>query len=235
MTTLRTVAVHDVVRALYPREASTDRDELALVAGSVIDRTLSEFSHRAARGQRPTQGAMEKFGDAALDDELRARGFVPGPALLAPIRAELAAMLRAFRRSELFGLPRPKSRLVVVNESVGVYAQPDYWDGRARIFEMKSYRAIPPAEDVRAQLALFQLAFPNFEQRLVCLDRHARPPTVEAITIPPPAAEERERLLTEALRVGRADGVERVVEFVDNPVVRYTIREGPHTPATGPT
>ena len=174
MTTLKTLAAHEVIRAAHPRPV-TEGDEIGMAVGKAIDSTLSRFSHDFARGRRPTQTAMNRMAAEILDEEL-------GDAdirLAAPERARhlsaISGVLQAFRKSEIMGMPRPRSRMILINGRVGVYAQPDYWDGRRRIFEMKSYHANPPPPDVKLQIELFQCAFPGFRAFLAWFDRHAVP------------------------------------------------------------
>jgi len=134
MTTIRTVATHEVVRGAFPRPV-TEADEIGMAVGKAIDATLARYSYDFARSLRPTRTAMHRMATEILDEELR-----DADLRLAPIDRErhltaIAEVLQAFRRSEVIGLPRPKSRLILINQSVGIYAQPDYWNGRDRIYE----------------------------------------------------------------------------------------------------
>ena len=126
----------------------------------------------------------------------------------------------------MFGLPRPKSRLIVIDGTAGIYAGPDYWNGRDRFFEMKSYHAVPPPPDVALQLQLFQLAFTGLAAYLFCIDRHAVPVTATVTAIAPPTPEETRATLELAYRVAIEKGQEKVLEYVDNPQVHYR-RAGP--------
>lgn len=121
------------------------------------------------------------------------------------------------------GLARPRSRLILINERVGVYAQPDYWNGRDRFYEMKSYHALPMPPDVGLQMELFQLAFPGLRAFLACFDRHAVPVTTTIEEIPAPSPETADEVLKMAYQVGLEKGIDKVLEYVDNPVVRYAI------------
>jgi len=221
MTTVRTVAAHEVVRATYPRPEVTERDELGMAVGKAIDHALSRYANDASRGLRPTAASTRRIAAEALDEELRDIDLRPPAAELDRIQAQIGAVIAAFRKSPLYGLRRPQSRLVLIGAEAGVYAQPDYWDGRSRFFEMKSYRAVPPPPDVRLQLSLFQLAFPGFEAHLVCLNRHAVPVEVLDERIPPLSEEEGRAVLDRARAVALDAGVEKVLEYVSNPIVRY--------------
>ncbi len=222
MTTVRTVAAHEVVQAAYPREV-TEADELGMAVGKAIDETLSRFSHEFGQGRRPTLASMNRLAAETLDRELADTDLSLTPGDREKQLATVSGVLQAFRRSEVMGLPRPRSRLVLINERVGVYAQPDYWNGRDRFYEMKSYLARPLPPDVRLQLELFQCAFPGFRAFLACFDRHATPVATVIEEMPPLERETADGVLKLAYRTGLEKGVEKVLEYVDNPIVRYAL------------
>ncbi len=226
MTTIRTVAAYEVVRKLFPRPPPTEQDAVAMAVGKAIDGALAQFGHELRLGRRPTLTSMGNLAQELLDDGLAEGAVAPSPAELQGLTRQLQEVLRAYRGSVIAGLPRPKSRLVVIDGRAGVYAQPDYWDGRGRFFEMKSYRAIPPPPDVALQLRLFQLAFPKFEAMLVCFDRHASPVVVSTLSIPPPSADEALATLRDAFAVAMELGQDRVLEYVDSPRVDYALPPG---------
>jgi hypothetical protein len=219
MTTVRTVAVHDVVSATYPREVR-EPDRVAMAIGKAIDVTLSQVGHQARTGRRPTATSTQALAAQQLDLALEEGGVDLTPADRATSLTEIFDVARAFRKSAIFGLPRPRSHLLLIGADVGIYAQPDYWDGKSRFYEMKSYLAIPPRPDIALQLRLFQLAFPGLEAILVCIDRHARPVATTSAVIPPPTETEAAEGLRRAVEVARSSGRERVLEYVDVPLIR---------------
>ncbi len=221
MTTIRTLATHQVVSYVYPRPP-TERQELGMAVGKAIDSTLSKYGHDFRRGFRPTVGAMSKLAEATLTEELRDIDLPVADSERTRVSQQITAVLQAFRKTEVFGLPRPRSRLVLIDERVGVYAQPDYWDGRTRFYEMKSFRAIPPPPEVALQVRLFQLAFPGFEARLICVDRHSAPPSVTTVSMPALSQPVATETLRQALRASESVGASAVLDFVDVPVVRYS-------------
>ena len=161
------------------------------------------------------------MGSGEFDELCRDADLHPSESVRAGIEQEMLRVIRAFRGSVLFGLERPRSRLVLIGESVGVYAQPDYWDRSTSFYEMKSYRAIPPPPDVALQVAIFQLAFPGFRALLIGFDRHSDPVDVKIAEVPPPSEEERIQTLHLAHEVGLRNGREKVLEYIDVPVIRY--------------
>jgi len=222
MSVIKTVATHDVVQAAYPRPV-TEKDELGMAVGKAIDETLSRYSHEFGQDRRPTVTSMQRFATEVLDREL-----VDADLLLTPGDREhqlsaIFGVLQAFRRSEVMGLPRPRTRLVLINERVGIYAQPDYWNGRDRFYEMKSYLARPPPPDVELQLRLFQCAFPRFRAYLACFDRHATPVATVIEEVSPLEPAMADEVLKRAYRTGLELGTDKVLEYVDNPIVRYAI------------
>lgn len=224
MTVVKTVAAHEIVQATYPRPV-TERDELGMAVGKAIDETLSRFSHEFAQGRKPTLAAMNRLATEALDRELAEADLSLVPSDRQTQLASVSGVLQAFRRSEVMGLPRPRSRLVLLNERTGFYAQPDYWNGRDRFYEMKSYFADPVPPDVILQLRLFQCAFPGFQAYLACFDRHAVPVTTSIAPVPMLAEADRLEVLKVAQRTAVDKGVEKVLEYIDNPIVRYTVPE----------
>lgn len=222
MTVIRTLATYEVVQRTHPRPV-TERDELGMAVGRAIDAALSRYSHEAGQHRRPTVTSMRRYAAELLDTELADAHVVLPPTDREKELGKVAGVLQAFRKSELFGLSRPRSRLILINETIGVYAQPDYWDGRTTFYEMKSYRAVPPPPDVAMQLRFFQLAFPGLRGVLACFDRHAMPVETTLLPIPPIAEAEARETLRAAYRAGLENGQEKVLEYVDNPIVRYPL------------
>jgi hypothetical protein len=226
VSSFRTVATHEVVQALHPRPFSPE-DELGKAVGKAIDSALSRYSHEFSRNLRPTSASIQEFAVMVLDEELLETDVELSGTDRAHVLTQIGGVLKAFRKSEVFGLPRPRSRLIVINNEVGVYAQPDYWDERNRFYEMKSYHAFPFPPDVDLQLRLFQLAFPGFAGFLACFDRHAEPPVATIDAIPPRPESEVKEVLVRARQIALERGKEKVLEYVDSPMIRYEVAVGP--------
>jgi hypothetical protein len=224
MTTVKTVAAHQVVQATYPRPV-TEKDEIGMALGKAIDETLSRYSYEFAQGRKPTRASMNRMAEEVLNRELEEADVALAPADRVRELAKVGEVLQAFRRSEVMGLSRPRSRLILLNERVGVYAQPDYWDGRDRFYEMKSYRANPIPPDIRLQVQLFQCAFPKFRAFLAWFDRHATPVSTTIEEVPPLDPGITQEVLRLAYRVGLESGSDKVLEYVDAPTVRYVLPE----------
>lgn len=223
MTIVRMIPAHEIVRQTYPRPPPEEKDEIAMAIGKAIDGMLTELGHDLRQGRRPTQTAMGQLAASLLDDALEEAAVALAPSDREATLLQIQEVLRAYRRSEIAGLARPRTHIVLIDGKVGVYAQPDYWDGRGRFFEMKSYRAVPPPPDVALQLRLFQLAFPRFQAILVCLDRHAHPVEVTSAVVPPPTEAEVASTLRLAYDLGCRFGEEKVLEYVDGPTVHYNL------------
>lgn len=222
MTTIRTVAVHDVVSAAYPREV-TERDEIGMAVGKAIDGALSRYSYEFARGWKPTRTAMRNAAAEILDEELR-DAHIELPAVERERHlAAAAGVLQEFRRSELMGLARPRSRLILINGAVGVYAQPDYWNGTDRFYEMKSFHATPIPPEIQLQVRLFQCAFPGFRAFLAWFDRHAEPVTTTIEEVAPADHAAFEEVLRLAFGTGLESGLEKVLEYVESRPVPYSV------------
>jgi hypothetical protein len=227
-TRVRMIPAYEIVQRTYPRPPR-EQDEVAKAVGKAVDEALSRFSYEFRQGRRPTATAMRALAESVLDEELEgASAEIPAPDREKVLK-QVGGVLQAFRRSELFGLPRPRTRIILIQGEVGVYAQPDYWDGKSRIYEMKSYRAIPPPPDVGLQLRLFQLAYPRFECYLVCINRHADPVETTSLLVPPPTQDEIAETLRLAYGLGREHGQEKVLEYLNEPTVHYPL------PSTSPS
>jgi hypothetical protein len=222
MTVVHALATHDIVELVHPRPVR-EEDELGKAVGKALDGALSQFGYEFSQRRRPTAARMRALAISRLEEELADTAQILPAATRELVVNQIAGVLQAFRGSVLFGLPRPKSRMILINEVVGVYAQPDYWDARNRIFEMKSYHAIPPPPSVSLQLDMFQLAFPCFHEVLVCIDRHSVPVETTSLDVPALAPQQSAEILALALRHGLEHGQPKVLEYVDSPVVRYSI------------
>jgi hypothetical protein len=221
MTTIRTLAAHDVVQTAFPRPPPEEKDEVAMATGSAIDGTVARLGYEAREGRKISATALRTLAGTLFDDRLaEAAVTIPDADRTARLE-EVWAVVQAARRSPIYGLGRPRSRLVLIDEQVGVYAQPDFWDGRSKFYEMKSYRAVPPPPDIALQLKLFQLAFTGFAAVLICFDRHATPVETVSATLPPLTKEERAETLRLAWDAGLELGQEKVLEYLDAPTVRY--------------
>jgi hypothetical protein len=132
MTTVRTVAAHEVVQAAYPRPV-TEKDEIGMAAGKAIDETLSRYSYEFAQSRHPTRTAMNRLATELFDQELADADVQLGPDDRAQQLVAISGVLQAFRKSEVMGMTRPRSRLILIDGRVGIYAQPDYWDGKERV------------------------------------------------------------------------------------------------------
>ena len=196
-----------------------------MAVGTAIDQTLSKYSYDFAQSRRPTVSAMNRMAAEILDEQLSDADLTLTPQARERELAAIYAVLRAFRGSEVMGLSRPRSRMILINEQVGVYAQPDYWNGRDRFYEMKSFHASPMPPDVRLQMQLFQCAFPGLQAFLACFDRHATPVTTTIEEIPPLDQAGAAEVLRIAYRVGLEKGTAKVLEYIDSPTVRYSVPE----------
>jgi hypothetical protein len=233
VTKIRAIAAHEIVAQTHPRPPAQEADQVAMAVGKAIDETLSQFGHRVRIGRKPTATFLREFAAAALDDALAEQAVEVDPTERERILRRVDGLVKAYRASPIFGLARPKTRVILINGEVAVYAQPDYWDGRGRFFEMKSYPAVPPRPDVLLQVRLFQLAFPKFDSVLVCLNRHSDPVEVTSTVVPPPTEEEARATLALAFDVGSKSGRELVFEYMEGPFVSYRLAPPPSPPGSG--
>jgi hypothetical protein len=227
VATIRLLPAHQVVQRTYPRPPATEQDDVARAVGTAIDGALAQAGYEVRLGRRPTATSLAIAAERILDRALEENVAEVTAAEREKILVQIRGVIQAYRKSPIFGLSRPKTRIVVIRQEVGVYAQPDYWDGRQRFFEMKSYAAYPMRPDVALQMRLFQLAFPGFEAHLVSLNRHASPVEVLSTIIAPPTPPETEATLRLAYAVALEHGEEKVLEYVEGPFVYYDLPPAP--------
>ncbi len=130
-------------------------------------------------------------------------------------------ILEAFQRTPAFGLLRPKTRLVVIDESIGMYVQPDFYDGYS-IYEVKSFN---PTKTRYAyyQVRLFQLGgYPDSEAVLVGFDGNTLDPII--IRINRISEEDRHRIIMDVAKFGSSNGVEG--EPDRDVIIKYSTRGG---------
>lgn len=221
MTTIRILPAHEVVRRTFPRPEPTERESVAMAAGKAVDGTLAHVGHQMRLGRRPSTGAVQSTAASILADALEESAVDVPSAERERIVAQVVRVYHAYRKSPIAGLPRPKTRVVLVGEETGIYAQPDFWDGRTRFYELKSYAADPRAPEIALQLRLFQLAFPTLEAVLVCLNRHTDPVETSSVRVPSPSSEDALAALRLARRCALEHGQAKVLEYVEGPFVRY--------------
>ena len=224
--TLKVVAAHQVVSSEFPRPV-TDRGELARAVGRAIDSAVSRYGYESRSGRRPTVAGIVRHGLDVFDAEVRDADLDISVSDRAELESQIRAAVPAFRKTPVFGLPRPRSRLIVVDGRFGVYAQPDFWDGATAFYELKSFRAFPAPPDVALQLNLFQLGFPGLRSWILSLDRHSRPVEVRLDEFPRAPEPERRRVLRLAAAFAAAHGEEKVAEYVDSPMVHYRLEGKP--------
>lgn len=222
MTMVRTLATHEVVRHLYPREPATEVEEIARATGKAVDHALSQWSHLHRQNLRPTAASISRAARETLEEELRDADVVPTAEQRELALRQITGVLQAFRKSPLFGLSRPRSHLLLIDGDVGVYAQPDFWDPSRCFYEMKTFRAVPPSAEVALQVNLFQLAFPGLVSYLACFDRYRDPVETTIAEVPPLSRERVKELLAQARRIGQEIGQEKVLEYIDLQKVAYS-------------
>jgi len=90
---------------------------------------------------------------------------------------------------------------------------------------VKSYHARPVPPDVALQVQLFQCAFPGFRAFLAWFDRHASPVSTTIEEVPSLDGATLERVLRMAYRTALEKGTEKVLEYIDSPLIPYALSE----------
>ncbi len=94
--------------------------------------------------------------------------------------------IHAFKTSDIYKnrFMKDRTRLIIINGDVGIYAQPDFVNYDDKIFyEMKSFSVRPVPLYVIKQVRIFQLAYPDFESYLIGIPRDKRYIKIQKILV----------------------------------------------------
>ncbi len=169
-------------------------DPFALALGRAFDIASAEYSFFVAIGEGdPAEKALDVFES----EFIRAYGSRTEAKKARELGAEL---LKAYRRAGLLKYMRPRTRTIVINDRVAVFAQPDLAGG-GYFIELKTFDIDPNNIPlyVKKQLEVFQLAFPGYRPVIHAFEWRSGTITHRRIE---PDIKPDERLLTELYEFG---------------------------------
>ena len=154
-----TVPAYSIVNYKYPITAD---NPIGIAFGYAFDRALLECNYYGLSVASTLQYFKDEFlrmmngySNSITQEQLQ------------QILQQASMMLLAYKQTPIYrnSLLRPKTRVVVINDAVGVYMQPDFYDPLNDVFyEVKSY---PLRKDeymfkrLCYQIKLYQLAYPK--------------------------------------------------------------------------
>jgi len=154
-----TVPAYSIVNYKYPITAD---NPIGIAFGYAFDRALLECNYHGLSVASTLQYFKDEFlrmmngySNSITQEQLQ------------QILQQASMMLLAYRNTPIYrnSLLRPKTRVVVINDTIGVYMQPDFYDHLNDVFyEVKSY---PLRKDeymfkrLCYQVKLYQLAYPK--------------------------------------------------------------------------
>jgi len=154
-----TVPAYSIVNYKYPITAD---NPIGIAFGYAFDRALLECNYYGLSVASTLQYFKDEFlrmmngySNSITQEQLQ------------QILQQASMMLLAYKQTPIYrnSLLRPKTRVVVINDAVGVYMQPDFYDPCTDTFyEVKSY---PLRKDeymfkrLCYQVKLYQLAYPK--------------------------------------------------------------------------
>ena len=159
MQTIKTLPSYSIVNYKYPITAD---NPIGIAYGYAFDRSLLECNYHGLSVASTLQYFKDEFlrmmngySNSITQEQLQ------------QILQQASMMLLAYKQTPIYkqSLLRPKTRVVVINDAVGVYMQPDFYDPLNDVFyEVKSY---PLRKDeymfkrLCYQVKLYQLAYPK--------------------------------------------------------------------------
>jgi hypothetical protein len=159
LTRIKTLPSYSIVNYKYP---ITEDNPIGIAFGYAFDRALLECNYHGlsvASTLHYFKGEfirmMNGHSNSITQEQLQ------------QILQQASMMLLAYKQTPIYrnSLLRPKTRVVVINDTIGVYMQPDFYDPCTDTFyEVKSY---PLRKDeymfkrLCYQVKLYQLAYPK--------------------------------------------------------------------------
>jgi hypothetical protein len=154
-----TVPAYSIVNYKYPITAD---NPIGIAFGYAFDRALLECNYHGWAVASTLQYFKDEFlrmmngySNSITQEQLQ------------QILQQASMMFLAYKKTPIYrnSLLRPKTRVVVINDTIGVYMQPDFYDPLNDVFyEVKSY---PLRKDeymfkrLCYQVKLYQLAYPK--------------------------------------------------------------------------
>jgi hypothetical protein len=154
-----TVPAYRIVNHKYPIQ---EDNPIGIAFGYAFDRSLLECNYHGLSVASTLQYFKDEFlrmmngySSSITQEQLQ------------QILQQASMMLLAYKQTPIYrnSLLRPKTRVVVINDTIGVYMQPDFYDPCSDTFyEVKSY---PLRKDeymfkrLCYQVKLYQLAYPK--------------------------------------------------------------------------
>ncbi len=158
-----------------------------MVLGKCLDETVSKMNYYNYKFQINRNISLKalKSYTAFLKSEFEINDIVVDKSEMRKYYAMGWKFINAFKKSVLYEnmLLRDRTRIIIINDEVGIYAQPDFVDYEKEvIYEMKSFSLKPLPEYVRKQVRVFQLAYPKFNTVIIGFprnDEYIKPQTVK--------------------------------------------------------
>jgi hypothetical protein len=156
---IKTVPSYSIVNHKYPITAD---NPIGIAYGYAFDRALLECNYHGWS----VASTLQYFKDEFLR-MMNGHSSSITQEQLQQILQQASLMLLAYKQTPIYkqSLLRPKTRVVVINDTIGVYMQPDFYDPCSDTFyEVKSY---PLRKDeymfkrLCYQVKLYQLAYPK--------------------------------------------------------------------------
>jgi hypothetical protein len=217
-TIIKTLPSYSLVNYKYPITAD---NPIGIAFGYAFDRALLECNYHKLSVASTLQYFKGEFirmmnghSSSITQEQLQ------------QILQQASMMLLAYKQTPIYrnSLLRPKTRVVVINDTIGVYMQPDFYDPLNDVFyEVKSY---PLRKDeymfkrLCYQIKLYQLAYPKSKAVAVGFyngngSNGNGNSGYELLELPSLTPREKLQLLQEIMEMVRTKGIEMQVKEED--------------------
>ncbi len=223
---MKVIATHKYVNNFVKFKSDT----INMILGKCLDETVTQmnyYNYRSEFKRNISMNAMKGFA-FMLNSELTKNSIVLNNNDKKNYYAMGWRFINAFKKSELYenSLLRDRTRLIIINGEVGIYAQPDFVDYIHEImYEMKSFSLKPVPEYVRVQVKIFQLAYPDFISKLIAFPRNEGYIKTQTVIVKKQAERTRKSLLKKLYKFTVENGMD--MDYNDavgnKKYIKYTI------------
>jgi hypothetical protein len=205
---IKTLPSYSLVNYKYP---ITEDNPIGIAFGYAFDRALLECNYHGWSVASTLQyfkgeflRMMNGYSNSITQEQLQ------------QILQQASMMILAYKQTPIYkqSLLRPKTRVVVINDKIGVYMQPDFYDPCSDTFyEVKSY---PLRKDeymfkrLCYQVKLYQLAYPKSKAVAVgfCNGNNGSNSGYELLELPSLTPREKLQLLQEIMEAVRTKSID---------------------------
>lgn len=223
---MKVIATHNYVNNFIKFKSNI----INMILGKCLDETVTQmnyYSYKSEFKRNISLNAMKSFA-VMLNSELIKNNIILDNKDKKNYYAMGWRFINAFKKSELYEntLLRDRTRLIIINDEAGIYAQPDFVDYYNEImYEMKSFSLKPVPKYVKMQVKIFQLAYPGFESKLIAFPRDDGYIKVQKITVKEQAERTKKILLKKLYKfvIDNGDEIDDHIAIGNKKYINYNV------------